>query len=95
MAHFSFDGLGGLIGSAGMYECLGLVYSVVHSFLSFGTLTVVSRKLISVSDHSAVNLMVGWTELRCSMNIFSSLRPCVQIMYTSSMYLCHMIGASG
>ncbi len=40
---------------------MGFVYSVVYSFLSFETLTVVSGKLISISDNSVVNLMVGWT----------------------------------
>ncbi len=74
---------------------MGFVYSVVYNFLSVETLTVVFRKLISISDHSAVNLMVGWTELRCSMSFFSSSRPCVHIMNTSSMYLRQMIGTSG
>ncbi len=36
---------------------VGLVYRVVYSLRSGSTLTVVSRKLISVGDQDAVNLM--------------------------------------
>ena len=41
--------------------------------------TVVSRKIISFSDISAVNLMVGWNLLTCSINRSKSFFIIVQL----------------
>ena len=43
--------------------------SQIDSFFNLSSLnTTVSRKVISISDISAVNLMVGWNLLACSIN---------------------------
>ena len=43
--------------------------SKMDSFFNLSPLnTTVSRKVISFSDISAVNLMVGWNLLACSIN---------------------------
>ena len=44
--------------------------SKIDSFLNLSPLnTTVSRKVISFSDISAVNLMVGWNLLACSIKL--------------------------
>ena len=46
--------------------------SKMDSFFNLSPLnTTASRKIISFSDISAVNLMVGWNLLACSINVCS------------------------
>ena len=43
--------------------------SKMDSFFNLSPLnTTVSRKVIALSDFSAVNLMIGWNLLACSIN---------------------------
>ena len=48
-------------------------------------ITTVSRKVISFSDISAVNLIVGWNMLACSMTLSASFLLQSQRENTSSM----------
>ena len=65
----------------------------VSSFL-FLSLTLISKRLLSYLDHSAVNLIVGWKALSVSINYFKESTPCSQIKNMSSICLHHMRGFS-
>ena len=41
--------------------------SKIDSFINLSLLTTISRKVILFSDISAVNLMLGWSLLACSI----------------------------
>ena len=41
--------------------------SKMDSFMNLSLLTTISRKVISFSNISAVNLMLGWNLLACSI----------------------------
>ena len=53
---------------------------------------LVSRNVVSVSDTSAVNLMVGWWLFACSMNCVTSSLFVFQIENISSIYLFQTSG---
>ena len=74
---------------------MGLFFRVVIIGLFESILTVVSKKLILSVVCSDVNLMVGWSEFRCSTNCFCDSSPCVQIRKISSMNLFQIKGLSG
>ena len=42
--------------------------SKMDSFVNLSLLTTISRKVISFSDIWAVNLVLGWNFLACSIN---------------------------
>ena len=58
------------------YMCLsvGLVYNLVYNF-DCSIYIVKSRKKFLVSEISLVNLIVGWTVFKCSMNFVSEFIP--------------------
>ena len=65
----------------------------MNSFFNLSPLnTTVSRKLISFSDISAVNLMVGWNLLACSIKRSTSFLSLSQREKISSIYRLHSFG---
>ena len=67
--------------------------SKIDSFFKLSRLnTTVLRKVISFSDISAVNLMVGWNLLACSINWSTSFLSPSQREKISSIYRLHSFG---
>ena len=54
--------------------------------------TLVSRNVVSLSDISAVNLIVGWWLFACSMNCMTPFLFTFQIENISSIYLFQTSG---
>ena len=67
--------------------------SRMDSFMNLSPLnTTVPRKIISFSDISAVNFIVGWNELACSMKRSTSFLLQSQREKTSSMFPFSWLG---
>ena len=67
--------------------------SRMDSFFNLSSLkTTLSRKVISFSDISAVNLMVGWNLLACSIKRSTSFLLLSQREKISSIYHLHTFG---
>ena len=67
--------------------------SRINSFLKRSPLKIiVSRKLVSFSEISAVNLIVGWNLLACSMNRLISFSSLSHSEKMSSIKRFHSIG---
>ena len=65
----------------------------MDSFLKRSPLKIiVSRKLVSFSEISVINLIVGWNLLACSMNRLISFLPLSHSEKMSSIKRFHSIG---
>ena len=66
--------------------------SRIDPLLNRSPLRIVARKLVSFSEISAVNLIVGWKLLACSMNRLISFLSLSHSEKTSSIKRFHSIG---